>query len=374
MGVVRNSFSGAQIAALPGYPAVKEALAFMPDLNIVHGQLLGQVSAANATEIQTLTYSASPAGGTGGYTLSIVGPDGATYTSPVITGDGLTAGALATAINALLADAGFNVIAANVATGVTVTVTGTTTTGAFTITFAGLGVGRNMPALSATVVGLVTSGAAAITITMATTTAGVKTGVWGPYDGTKLANPTAAPVPTSKTGGTSIPVLYSGILTYTFKTAVGETLPSPGAAFALTTTDRTIAIEAITVPTGGTGVNYYIDGVYAATGDGTAKDITALATTAAKPLPTRNTAFTCTDGRHVAKAIAVNDFRTNNMGEVAMAGATQQPQWGNYDASSPAYFTGAFKTTELTGLTADAVDDLAGKIIRGTLSDGVLVI
>jgi hypothetical protein len=96
-------------------------------------------------------------------------------------------------------------------------------------------------------------------------------------------------------------------------------------------------------------------------------------TAVGKAMPTVNTAFTNTDGRHVARAIAQYSFRTDYMGRVVYAGANQSPQHGAYETTAPAYFAGAFKTSELTGLDANAVNDL-GKLIKGSVSDGVLVI
>lgn len=359
-----NTYTNDLLESLPGYPAVTEAVGFMPNLDIAKGQILGQVSAANVNEVQTIDFSTGGDVATGGtFTLSITATDGTTKTTAALAYD-ISNANLKKAIEALLAAAGYY--------GATVTLTNGPAPADVTVTFGGTAAAWDVPLMTATNA-LESAGTA--TITVAGTTAGNRIGLFGPYAGTKLADPTVAPTAASKAGGTSLPVLMQGILQYTFITAAGETLPSPGAAFALTTTDRTIAVEAITVPTDATGVNYYINGVYAATSaTGAAKDITELATTGIRPLPTKNTAFINTDGRHIAKAIAKESFRTNSLGQVACVGAGQQPANGIYDSSATAYTKGAFKTTELVGLTSDAVADLAGKIISGTLNDGVLVI
>ncbi|MEN6583046.1 MAG: hypothetical protein ABFD54_11400 [Armatimonadota bacterium] len=358
-----NTFSGQMLEALPGYHAITEALGFMPNLTIARGTLLGQVSAASANEVQTIDFSAggdAPTGGT--FTLSITGTDGATYSTAALAYN-ISNANIKIAIDALLAAAGY--------AGATVTITNGPAPADVTITFGGTAAAWDMPLM--TVSSALTSSGTP-TVAVVATTPGNHVGLWGPYVSTKVADPTAAPTVAELAGGTSLPLLGQFIVAYTFITAQGETLPSPGTAVALTSTNRSLRVSAITVPTGATGVNYYINGFFAATGDGTQKDITALATTASKPLPTRNTAYTNTDGRHIAKAIAKEDFRTNSLGQVAYAGSGQQPQYGVYDPCTTAYTKGAFKTTELTGLTADAVADLSGKIIRGTLSDGVLVI
>jgi len=257
-------------------------------------------------------------------------------------------------------------------------VTGTTTTGAFTITFAGAGLLRNMPQISATVIDLLAT-ATPITITMATGTAGVTLGLWGAYDGAKVATP-VAPTVASLTSGSSFTLLASYIVAITHLTAQGETLLSPGVPVILTTSDRSIRVTPATLPAGTTGVNVYINGVFAATAAQTAAaaiDIAAMSAVA-HALPVKSTAFTDTSGLSIARAIAMCDIRTNNMGQVAEAASGQQPRFGVYDPTAAAYKRGAFQTSELVtngsaGITQDALDDLRGRLLSGSLTSGVVL-
>jgi hypothetical protein len=372
-----NTLTGAKLEALPGYNAVVDALAFMPNLTVVKGTVLGQVSAANATETQTITYNAAPAAGT--YTLSIVGTDGSTYTTAAITGLGLTAAALTITINALLASAGY--------VGCTAVVTGTTTTGAFTVTFAGRSLYYNMPLITSTVIDLTQANASAVTVTVAAGTAGVTKGLFGPYVGDKVATP-AAPTVAWKGSAGYFPVDSTHVVCITHLTAQGESLPSPGKIMAKSSATDSLDVTPATLPDGVTGINIYVDGVLAATGAQTSATLVnvpgvvtslALGALSGTPPPRVSTAFSNTDGRHIARAIAMTDFVTNSLGQVGECASGQQPLNGIYNPTAAAYFAGAFKTSELVtgsavGVTADVVADLGARLAKGTITDGVLVI
>lgn len=66
-------------------------------------------------------------------------------------------------------------------------------------------------------------------------------------------------------------------------------------------------------------------------------------------------------------ACAVDASGNVTFGTVATGGS-----FGETHKTAPAYFSGTFKTTELTGLDAAAVTDLSGHIIYGSVADGVL--
>jgi hypothetical protein len=177
----------------------------MPNLSIAAGQALGQVSAASATEVQTITLGGGAAADLGGtFTLSIVGEDGNTYTTGALAYNigandtlaeqyaDLTVGDdLQTAIRALLFAAGYDTVirfasdgsmsTSTDPNGMDVTVTyaaGSGRLGAWTVTFTGLAAGFNMPQITGTssLTGTTPS------LTLATGTAGVAIGLWGPYD------------------------------------------------------------------------------------------------------------------------------------------------------------------------------------------------
>jgi len=356
-------FSNQKLEALPGFPAVTEALRFMPNLTVTKGTRLGQISSASANEVQTINYTGTWAAGDT-MTLSIVGIDGGTY-STTLTMDAtpaFTAANVKAAIDALLAAAGY--------AGATVTVVNAGPTDQ-TVTFGGTAAYWDMPLMTAA---YVTAGNG--TVTVDATTAGNLLGIWGPAVVTKLASPTAGPTATQQASG-SLPLLGLYVVTYTVITAVGESLPSPGTPVVLTSANASIDVTPGTLPTGTTGINIYLNGVFAKTSAQTAAtlvNVTEFVATAEKPHPDVNTAYTQLDGRHVAKAIAMYDVRTDYMGRIVFAGASQSPQDGHYEKTAPAYFKGAFNTADLASLTAQEVADLGGRLIKGTVTSGVLVI
>lgn len=361
MGTAIANYTGKQLLPL-FFPELAGVIAgtFMPNLTVAQGTVLGQVSASSVNEVQTLNFSASgdvPNGGT--FTLAVTGIDGGTFTTDALA-YGISNANLKIAVEALFVSAGY--------VGVTVTLTNGPAPADVTVTFGGTAAAWNIPLMVAS--NALTSAGTA-TLTVDATTAGVTKGLWGPYVGSKLANPTVAPTVASKTGGSVWPVLGQYIVQYSFATAQGETLLSPGTPVALTTTDRTLAVSSITLPAGATAINFYVNGVYAAQITATgAKDIDAIDTDGEHPAPIVNTAFTNTDGRHVARGIAVCSFRTDNMGRVVFGGSSSIPQ-GAYDLNAPLFISGCFDTKELVGLSADAISDL-GRLLSGALADGVL--
>ncbi len=147
-------------------------LTFGPNLNVRRGGLLGQVSAANAAEVQTINFSGAgdvPTGGT--FTVSIVGIDGGTYTSAALAYN-ISNANLKIALEALLDAAGYY--------GATVTLTGGAAPVDVIVTFGGTALYKDMPLMTASAASLTSSGTA--TATVDATTAGVSKGLWLPYD------------------------------------------------------------------------------------------------------------------------------------------------------------------------------------------------
>lgn len=77
-----------------------------------------------------------------------------------------------------------------------------------------------------------------------------------------------------------------------------------------------------------------------------------------------------TDGSQVPKCILKYACVTDGSGNITLTGTAE---FGQTSKSAPAYFDGAFKTAELTGLDANAVTVLGGHLVSGTVSSGVLV-
>lgn len=224
---------------------------FMPNLTVARGTVLGQVSAANASEVQTLDFGGTVSGGT--FTLSITGPDGGTTYTTAALAYNISNANLKIAIDALLASAGY--------VGATVTIGGGACPTDATVTFGGTAANWNMPLMVAT--SSLTGSSPTLVVTE--TTAGNRIGLWGAYN----------------------------------------------------------------------------DGA--------------------------------SDGREVAKAIAVYDFRTDSLGRVVYAAAGDSPEYGIYYTSAPAWFKGRFRTTDLVGLDANGIADL-GRLESGTAADGILAI
>lgn len=78
------------------------------------------------------------------------------------------------------------------------------------------------------------------------------------------------------------------------------------------------------------------------------------------------------DGSQVAKMVLAYAYIANADGTVNI-GNQAAGEWGQVERGAIAYRSGAFKTTDLVGLDATAVAAL-GKIVRGTVASGVLVI
>jgi hypothetical protein len=80
-----------------------------------------------------------------------------------------------------------------------------------------------------------------------------------------------------------------------------------------------------------------------------------------------------TDGSQIPKAILEYDCATDANGNITYGGASGGGPFGETFPTVPAYFGGAFKTSQLTGFDANANTVLGGHLISGTNADGVYV-
>lgn len=80
-----------------------------------------------------------------------------------------------------------------------------------------------------------------------------------------------------------------------------------------------------------------------------------------------------TDGTQNPSLILAYGYVANADGTVSL-GNSASGEWGQTERGAICYRSGAFKTTDLVGLDANAVTKLLGKIVRGTLADGLIVI
>lgn len=243
-----QNFAAAPLLPKVGKKVVELAINLAPNSTFAKGTVLGQITSA-ANDVQTVTISGSPTGGT--FTLSGTNP----LTGQAFTTSGIAYNAASSAVQtALTASTAFG-------TG-NVTVSGSAG-GPYTVTAAGSLVSMPIPVMTAA---------------------------------------------SSFTGGTS-----------------------PATAVAHTTTGRTAA-------------------TYAAYASGNS------------------------DGTQVPKCLLKFDCATDAAGNITYGSSAIGGPWGETYISTPAYFSGYFDTSQLTGLDSNAVAASVGfaKLISGTVSSGLV--
>lgn len=185
---------------------------------------------------------------------------------------------------------------------------------------------------------------------------------------TPLAAPASGPTLTTPTGGSKAAGDYN--VAYSYVTADGETAPSPVAVTTALLNDH-VTVATVALPTGVLSINWYMSIevnstqlALALNNDGSGANL-AMPVAGAKAPLVAGTAR-AVDGSGVAKGI-LRYSCTAASGLITVAndqGATQR--------GVPMFVEGAFKTADLTGLTAAALADLQGKLESGTLADGVM--
>lgn len=73
-----------------------------------------------------------------------------------------------------------------------------------------------------------------------------------------------------------------------------------------------------------------------------------------------------TDGSQKARCILQYAISVDSSGNVTPPG-----EWGTTQKYAPVYIGGTYKTSELTGLTEQAVVDLGGVLVQGTVTSGI---
>lgn len=141
---------------------------FGANLVIPAGQVVAQVTADSANEVQTLDFTGTVSGGT--FILSILGIDGISSFPTTALAYNISNANLRTAILAMLSAAGYPY-------GSDVTITGGASPTDVNITFGGTLAYTNVPLIVAT--GSVTGGGS---VAVTATTAGTKKNTWGKYD------------------------------------------------------------------------------------------------------------------------------------------------------------------------------------------------
>ena len=353
-----NRFSGKRlISQYPGHHRKLNAN-IGPSQTLAYGTVLG-LTVNGASDVQTVTCNYTPTGGN--FTLTLV-VNGNTVTTGLIhynaaaggteTGVGTVASPYVSvkgALNAALAPYGASV-----------TTTGGALPGtAVVVTFGGALASYPVPVMATT---STLTGGSPGTIAVAHTTVGVTANTYVPYSTAQIATPTAA-VAVTQTTGTLTPTFIE--LAYTWTNGVGETALSPITPVNVTASDK-VVVSSTAFPTGATGMNIYI-GVggpmfllksLTTAGAQDVTDTTIAAGSAGTSPPTENT--TCP-----AVALLEYDFATDAAGNGTF-GLQAGSEWGQVYLSAPCYLNGEFNAAELTGLTAEALKQLRGRLISGT--------
>ncbi|RYG70035.1 hypothetical protein EON80_08650 [bacterium] len=89
------------------------------------------------------------------------------------------------------------------------------------------------------------------------------------------------------------------------------------------------------------------------------------------PAPVTGTVATTTPGVDATTGTAVGLTRYAVQTD-AQGNVTNFDENGALEDTAPYYYTGIFRTTHLNGFTAAALNDLQGRVIQGTLADGVI--
>lgn len=325
-----------------------------PSVTYSKGQILALIT-DTANDVQTVTVDAT--GGT--FTLTIT-LNGVSQTTAAIAEDAAAA-TVQTALRAL------TLIGSNCS------VTGSAG-GPFTVTFNSQLAGTPIPVMTGSAT-LLTGGAS--TVTIAHTTTGRSAGTYVAYDGTKLT-PTTAPTVAGNGSGSSF-AAGTYAVSYTYVTALGESTPSPATFVTLTAAQnaRVSAISSLNANV--TAVNYYVNGVWAkqtvpSSGTAAQTDISGATLTTGQSAPSVGTAYAIAAGSgcQIPKAILRFDCATDANGYATFGASSSGGSWGESSRGVPAWFSGDFQTSELTGLDANALATWPARLLSGTTSSGIV--
>lgn len=347
-------------------PAAAPQLALEINVNIpasttlASGTVLGQLT-SSANSVQTLTVTGTPTGGT----VTVTATNGGGGIVTFALNFNSSASAAQTAAQAVLGSGN-------------VTVSGGALPGTpLVFTFAGSMAAQFVPAMTVSAAGLTggTTPAAAFT----QTTVGASANTFVAYSSAVIAAPATGPTVVGNGSGSSYGAGTYAVA-YTLVTAQGETTPSP-ATNATVTAAQNLRVSAISsLASTVTRVNYYVNGLWAATtvptsGTAAQTDITGASLATGQVPPTTNTAFTAPNGAgsHIARAIMSYSVISDSAGVVSLgdtANAGRESYPGN---AVPVAVKGVYATQDLIGLDAKAVADL-GRLMVGNTTTGLIQI
>jgi hypothetical protein len=187
---------------------------------------------------------------------------------------------------------------------------------------------------------------------------------------TVIVAPSAAPTLTTPTGGSLAAGDY--IVGYAFVNADGGQSALSPTDVTTAEADDVVHVAAVTpLPSGVASINWYMstgpgdsDLALVLNNNGAAADFDAVPDPGAQAAPSG-------DLSGLAKAI-LRDACTVSGGNITLADDS-----GVTVKSVPVYVAGSgayFKTDEMSGLTAEAIDELGATLISGTVADGVLAL
>lgn len=334
---------------------------FQANTTVYKGQPLGQTT-TGVNEVQTLTITGTPTGGT--FKLSF---------------KGIKTAAIAYNANAATVQAALEALI-SVGTGNVSCGGGALPGTPVTITFQGALAAGPQPVVVFETADNALTGGTSPTGSVAVTTKGVAAQALKAWNPAKLANPTTGPAVTAEVGGTMPVGTYLAQMAWI--TAQGETLPSLPVAVTVpdATNDRVrfAAINAAGTPDEATGIRYYLNGVMVAevaVGSGAIAqtDVDAMPTSGIVPKApqTENTAYTATDGSHVLRGLALADFTTDAEGLVTFGQVSTGMEQGQSLAEAPYFAEGYFRMGDLYGIDATNGPQLTefGRFISGAYND-----
>ncbi|MBX7132604.1 MAG: hypothetical protein K1X67_08025 [Fimbriimonadaceae bacterium] len=331
---------------------------FQMDANLVvtKGQALALVTGASVNHKQTITATSGSAGS------AVFDYNGERFTLPY--------NCSAAAAQALIA------ALPNVGTG-NVAVTGTTLdAGALTVEWKG-----KLAGLTQNLIVLVSNGITGATPAIATSQTPVPNNRLVAWNPARIADPAIGTFTVAGNGSGSSFGAGTYFVQFAWRNAQGSTLPTIAAAVTITAAQnlRVSALNAASTPDDALYLDVYVNGVRIhsitvstpGTGGTVAQtDIAAPQAGSGQPLPTANTAFVATDGRHYFTCYAERTFCTDNFGKIfygtkpiSTIGAPGKPE-------GDVIIGGTFFDGDLLGI--DGYEQLFLDQVRGRLVAGVL--
>jgi len=330
---------------------------FDAKLVISKGQALARVTSAAVNHWQTITATSGSAGS------AVFDYDGQRFT--------LAYNASAAAAQAAIA------ALPNVGTG-NVVVSGTTLdAGALTVKFQGKLAGLTQPTIL-----LVSNGITGATPAIATSQTPIPGGRMVAWNPAVIAQPAIGTFTATGTGSSGSWGAGTHLVQLTWSTALGETLPTIPYILVLTATQsiRIAAVNAANTPDDALYLNVYVNGTrvhrITVSTPGTSGSVAQTATApprsgSGQPLPTVNTAYTATDGRHILAGFAKRAFTTDNFGRVYTSSV---PMFDNGALGKPEaeiVLGGTFLGSDLSGISGYEqlfLDQLRGRLVSGVLA------